>query len=99
MSNSLKEKIRAKTTKKPMGIFEKINTFLNRTIEIPIVPAVICSFILLALLYLPFNTPKSTSYYKSIIGCSEYRVIELGNMSVIVNKDFKGGAKTYEENH
>lgn len=89
MSKSLRDKIRMETTRK-LNIFDRIKSLMDTTIEIPVLPAVALCFIVLGLLYLPFNIPKKTMNNESIIGSTEYRVVQSGNMCIIFNKDYKG---------
>jgi len=90
ISADLKSRIKAETIGTPKTISDILRTFLNRRIELPLIPLAAATVIVVVILFLPFKTLKAIPSYDRVVIASQYKTINLGNASIIINLDAKG---------
>lgn len=90
MSIDLRNKIKAEAIGRPRTSIDILKAFLNRRIEIPIVPVVMAAVIIGVVIFLPFNRLKAVHEYGKLEISSQYTAVNVGNASIIINRASKG---------
>lgn len=89
LSNELRSRIKAETLGKPRSPLDILKAFLNHTIEVPLIP-LLAGVAIVIMIFLPFKTIKSLPGYGRTVIPSEYKTINLGSATIIIDMNKKG---------
>lgn len=90
ISAQLRSKIKAETIGIPRTLSNILRDFLNRKIEISLIPLVVAVAIVVVIILPTFKVLSTFPRYGKIVVSSQYKTIVLGNATIIIDKDWKG---------
>jgi hypothetical protein len=86
----LRNEIKAVTVRKPRTHLDRLRVFLNRRIVIPLMPLAATVAIVIIVAITLFKGYKTFPGYEKILLPNQYTTINIGNVSIIMDKHFKG---------